>query len=33
MNQKKVINFLSQNIAKLKGVGKKTKELLKKKEN
>ena len=32
MNREEVINYLSQNISKLKGVGKKTKELLKKKK-
>ena len=32
MNQAEVINFLSQNISKLKGVGKKTKEILKRKK-
>ena len=31
MNQSKVINYLSQNISSLKGVGKKTMSLLKKK--
>ena len=32
MNQSKVIEFLSQNISNLKGVGSKTKKLLKKKK-
>ena len=33
MNQEKLINYLTQNISSLKGVGKKTKEILKKKKN
>ena len=32
MNQEKLINYLTQNISSLKGVGKKTKEILKKKK-
>ena len=33
MNQSKIQNFLIKNVSILKGVGKKTKKLLKKKEN